>query len=338
MNVDILKSTIEKLIAKGKGILAADESTGTIKKRFASINTECTEENRRSYRELLFTTPNLNEFISGIILFEETLYQKTQNNQFFSEYLIEHGIVPGIKVDKGLVNLTNIPDYKVTEGLDGLENRISEYKKQNIKFAKWRVVFSVIKAEFNHTAIKINAESLARYAAICQNLDIVPIVEPEILMDGEHTIEDCAIASRQIFNEVFHSLMKHKVLLEGIILKPNMIISGINCQLQANTTEVANKTIDILRETVPSAVPGIFFLSGGQTSEVATANLNNINLAAQNKNLWYLSFSYGRALQDKALKSWAGKSENTTKAQQELYKRAKLNSLATFGKYDLKME
>ena len=234
--------------------------------------------------------------------------------------------------------MVGFPEYKVTEGLDKLSDRLKEYKQQGVKFAKWRAVFPVIYTANNHVAIKTNSDLLARYAAICQDLDMVPIVEPEVLMDGGHTIEDCAAVSKQVFNEVFASLNNYKVVLEGMILQPNMVVSGINCKIQADVAEVSAKTLDVLRETVPAAVPAILFLSGGQPSKTATLNLSKINSAPQAMRPWYLSFSYGRALQEDTLKAWAGKNENITKAQQELYKRAKLNSLAVLGKYNAEME
>lgn len=327
-----LKQTIIDITQPGKGILAADESSGTIKKRFDSIKVESTEENRRAYRELLFTTPSLNEFISGVILFDETLRQSTKQGVPFPKYLSEQGIVPGIKVDKGTIALQSSEGDKITEGLDGLAKRLAEYKQLGARFAKWRAVLPITEHNPRCLGIKLNAIFLARYASICQEQNIVPIVEPELLMDGNHTIERCAIASHKAFHAVFHQLHKQNVKLEYMILKPSMVISGADCPTQANVKEVAEATLEILRETVPAAVPTINFLSGGQSDEIATAHLNAMNASSTIKP-WNLSFSYGRALQAPALKAWAGKPENVKAAQQALYKRAKLNSLACLGKY-----
>jgi fructose-bisphosphate aldolase class I len=332
-----LNQTIMDIVQPGKGILAADESTPTIKKRFDSIKLESTEENRRAYRELLFTTPGLNEFISGVILFDETIRQATKDGIPFSKYLSDQGIVPGIKVDKGTIDLLSSEGDKITEGLDGLGERFEEYKQLGARFAKWRAVLPITEHNPRCLGIKLNAILLARYASICQEQNIVPIVEPELLMDGSHTIERCAIASRKVFHTVFHQLHKQNVVLEHMILKPSMVISGAECATQASIEEVAEATLKILRETVPAAVPTINFLSGGQNDEIATAHLNAMNASSTPKP-WNLSFSYGRALQAPALKTWNGKAENVEAAQQALYKRAKLNSLACLGKYSADME
>lgn len=337
MNLNLLENTIREIIAPGKGILAADESVATIKKRFQAINIETTEESRRLYREMLFTTPKLNEFISGVILFEETLYQLSSNKKPFPVVLAEHGIVPGIKVDRGIIPLVNFEGDNVTQGLDGLGERLKEYKKQGARFAKWRAVFSIGPHRPSRAAIKVNAAALASYAAICQDNDIVPIVEPEVLMDGENTIERCAEVSLDVLHNVFHALHRQKIILELMILKPGMIISGIKCSVQAKINEVAETTLKILRETVLPAVSTINFLSGGQTSVVATAHLNAMNVSLTKKP-WNLSFSFGRALQDDALKTWAGKQENVVNAQSQLYKRVKLNGFACLGKYNAEME
>lgn len=337
MDISILERTITEIAVPGKGILAADESSGTIKKRFQTINLESTEENRRAYRDMLFSTPNLNEFISGVILFEETLYQKAANQKPFPSFLTELGIVPGIKVDKGTINLSNFNGDKVTEGLDGLGNRLLEYKNQGARFAKWRAVITITPNNPSNIAIKTNSELLARYAAICQENNIVPIVEPEVLMDGDHNIERCAEVTLTTLHSVFHALHRHKVILEGMILKPNMVISGLACPSQATSEMIAAATLKVFRETIPAAVPTINFLSGGQTSETATANLQAINASSMVRP-WNMSFSYGRALQDHALKTWNGKTENVNQAQKELYKRAKLNGLAALGKYNSQME
>ncbi|CAN5397846.1 fructose-bisphosphate aldolase class I [soil metagenome] len=332
-----LAATIKEVAIKGRGILAADESTATITKRFQAIGVESTEENRRSYRELLFTTEGLGEFISGVILYEETLSQKTAKGETFVKVLQQQGIVPGIKVDMGLINLANTADEKVTQGLDGLPERLAKYKALGARFAKWRAVFNIDAQHPSTLATKTNAEALARYAAICQSLGIVPIVEPELLIDGNHSFERCKEATEEVLHSVFNALHRHKVVLEHMILKPSMVIAGQDCKEQASIDAVAKATVEVLLRTVPAAVPSIKFLSGGQSSALATANLNAMN--ALNPQLpWQLSFSYGRALQDTALKAWGGKAENVAKAQQELFKRAKLNSAACWGKYSDAME
>jgi fructose-bisphosphate aldolase, class I len=332
MSTTELFKTIDSIKQAGKGILAADESTPTIQKRFAAIGVESTEDNRRSYRELLFTAPEIEKYISGVILFEETLYQKTKDGVAFPKILSDRGIIPGIKVDKGTIDLMSSPGDKITEGLDGLALCLAEYKKQGARFAKWRAVLTLNAENPRRLGIKLNATFLARYASICQEQGIVPIVEPELLMDGDHTIERCAEASLQVFHAVMHSLYKQKVILEGIILKPSMVISGKKCPQQAAITEVAAATLKILGETIPAAVPTINFLSGGQNEQTATAHLNAINQSKIIKP-WNLSFSYGRALQETCMKTWSGKTENIKMAQDALLKRAKLNSEACLGKY-----
>lgn len=337
MNIAELNRTIKAISQPGKGILAADESFPTIQKRFDSINIPSTDENRQAYRDLLFTTPNVNEFISGVILFEETLLTKTVNGTPFAKLLTDLGVVPGIKVDKGTVPLENANGEKITEGLDGLVERLQEYKKHGAKFAKWRAVFNIGDKTPSDIAIRLNAVSLASYASICQHEGIVPIVEPEILMDGKHTIEECAEKSGNVLSAVFQELREQKVLLENIILKPSMVISGKKCPQQASIDAVAAYTLAILRETVPAAVQTINFLSGGQSPEIATAHLNAMN-ASETEKPWNLSFSYGRALQEPALAAWQGKAGNVDAAQQAFYKRAKLNSAACLGQYTTNME
>jgi fructose-bisphosphate aldolase class I len=332
-----MTTTIMQIAAPGKGILAADESTPTIKKRFDSIKLESTEATRRAYRELLFTTPGISEFISGVILYDETLRQQAKDGTPFPKVLSDQGIVPGIKVDLGAIPLVNSAGDKITEGLDGLEKRLAEYKQLGAKFAKWRAVLPITDENPRDLAIKLNAVFLARYAAICQSQEIVPIVEPELLMDGPHTIDRCEIMTRKVLHEVFHQLHKQRIVLEQMILKPNMVISGIECPEQASVEEVAERTVQVFRETVPAAVPTINFLSGGQSDEVATAHLNAMN-ALDIIKPWNLSFSYGRALQAPCLKAWQGKPENVQIAQQSLYKRAKLNSEACLGKYNTETE
>lgn len=335
-NLIELESTINKLAAKGKGILAADESTPTITKRFQAVGIESSDETRRAYRELLMTTPGCNQFIAGVILFEETLNQKTSQGIPFPEALKSLGILPGIKVDKGLVHLANAGTDQITQGLDGLAERLIEYKSKGACFAKWRAVYAISNTTPSQLAIETNAEVLARYAAICQEQGIVPIVEPEVLIDGDHTIARCEEVSEAALQAVFNALNRHKVKLEYIVLKPSMVINGKACPQKASVKEVAEATMRVLKRTVPGAVPTINFLSGGQTSEQSTAHLNAMN---QLGNLpWNLSFSYARALQDYCMKTWAGQTKNIPAAQAAFQKRAKLNSLAATGKYADAME
>ena len=336
MNVSELEKVARAMVAKGKGILAADESSGTIKKRFDSIQLESTEENRRTYRELLFTTAGANEFISGVIFYEETLGQKTRDGVPFADYLSKQGIIPGIKVDLGAKPLTNFPGETITEGLDGLRERLAGYYKQGAKFAKWRAVIDIAETIPTPFAIEANAHALARYAALCQEAGIVPIVEPEVLMDGGHSIERCEQVTSDTLSAVFAQLHAHRIHLEGMILKPNMVISGKKATSRANRQQVAEATVRCLKRYVPSAVPGIAFLSGGQSSEEATEHLSLMNKLGPLP--WALSFSYGRALQDTALKVWGGKPENFAAAQKAFYKRAKLNGLAAVGNYNPALE
>lgn len=337
MSTAELSQTIIELTSFGKGILAADESTGTIEKRFKAVDVSCTEENRRNYREMLFSTPGLNQFIAGAILYEETLRQKTEAGIPLPQLLAGQGIVPGIKVDKGTVPLAHFAGDKITQGLDGLAERLAEYKGLGARFAKWRAVFTIGNELPSIRAIEANADSLARYAAICQEVGIVPIVEPEVLMDGGHTLETCAKVSEETFASVIHALHRHRVALEYMLLKPNMIIPGKKCTTQATPDEIACATLNCLRRTIPAAVPSINFLSGGQTDEQATANLNAMN-AWPEKQPWQLSFSYGRALQAVVLKAWRGDAANQAAAQQALYRRARLNSAAQQAKYATEME
>lgn len=336
MIIDELAATIEAIAAPGKGILAADESSNTIAKRLAGINVESTEDSRRKYREMLFTTPELNQYVNGVILFEETLGQSSQDGTPFPELLSSQGIIPGIKVDKGLVNLAGTEDEKVTEGLDGLLSRLETYKAQGARFAKWRNVYSISDVLPSLAAVKAGAENLARYAAICQSVGIVPIVEPEVLMDGEHSIEHCAEVSEIVLHELFHALFIHQVILESIILKPSMVIAGKSCAEQNTPEQVAEYTLSVFRNNVPASVPTINFLSGGQTPQQASANLNAIN--SFDKQPWNLSFSYGRALQEPSLKAWGGVDTNISAAQQALLKRAQLNAAANLGEYNSAME
>lgn len=332
--MNLLEQTVKALSAKGKGILAADESTPTIAKRFASIDVESTVDTRRAYRACLLTTPKLEDYVSGVILYEETLGQKTKDGQSFVSVLNDKGIVPGIKVDQGLVPFES-SDEKVTQGLDGLEQRLSDYKAQGARFAKWRAVYQIGETTPTAALIKANAERLASYAKTCQNLEIVPIVEPEVLIDGSHDIQTCAAVTERVLTAVFAALKAQEVDCSHIVLKPSMVIAGKDCPTQASVEEVSQKTLEVFKATVPSEVPTINFLSGGQTPQQATEHLNALN---QNANPWQLSFSYGRALQEPCLQAWQGKDENLEKAQQALLLRAKLNSMAVLGQYKVNME
>lgn len=331
-----LATTIHDIVQKGKGILAADESTKTCTKRFESLKIPCTDESRRDYREMLFRAPGISKFISGVILYEETLKQKSADGGGLPEILKKQGVVVGIKVDTGLIALPNTNE-QVTQGLDGLPERLAEYKKYGARFAKWRAVFSISDHTPSRLAIRANAESLARYAAICQNTGVVPIVEPEVLLDGDHTLERSFVVHEEVLHHVFHALHHHHVVLEHMILKPSMIVSGKDASVRASVQQVAEATVRVLRRTVPSAVPSINFLSGGQTPEEATHHLQLMNLLDRAKP-WLLSFSYGRALQDPALKAWGGKNSNAKIAQEAFLKRARLNGAAVEGKYTQSME
>jgi fructose-bisphosphate aldolase class I len=336
MRNENLESIARKLVAPGKGILAADESSATIEKRLKSIGVASTEENRRAYRDVLFTTAGAGEFISGVILFDETIRQKTRDGRTFVAVLEEQAIIPGIKVDKGAKPMANFPGEKITEGLDGLRERLAEYRKLGARFAKWRAVISIGDNIPTYTCIAANAEALARYAALCQEGDLVPVVEPEVLMDGVHTIERYFEVTQQTLERVFHALYEHRVSLEGMLLKPNMVLSGKECPQQASVQEVAEATVRCMKCVVPAAVPGLVFLSGGQTDQQATKHLNAMNRLAGLP--WQLSFSYGRALQAPVLKAWKGDQANVAKAQQAFHHRAWCNSKARFGKYTEDME
>lgn len=335
-NMADLQATIDVMAAKGKGLLAADESVPTITKRLQSVGVESTEETRRQYRELLLTTPHLNEFVSGVILFEETLKQSTKEGKLFPVLLDELGIVPGIKVDKGLVPLCSGATEKVTQGLDFLGDRLAEYKAQGARFAKWRAVYSVGDVVPSPSVQTINATGLARYASMCQDHGIVPIVEPEVLIDGDHTIEACERVSEETLQVVFDMLHHYGVSLEHMILKPSMVIAGKACSEQSSVEAVAKATVRVLKRTVPGAVPSINFLSGGQTPEQASAHLSLMN--SMGTLPWQLSFSYARALQEPCMAAWAGKVENVEAAQAILHHRAKLNHFATQGEYTVAME
>ncbi len=335
MNLAALNEIAEKMVTPGKGILAADESTGTIKKRFDAISVDCTEENRRAYREMLFRcTDAMQDHISGVILFEETLYQEAADGTPLVDIIARSGAVPGIKVDKGAKPMAGFPGETITEGLDGLGERLAKDYERGARFAKWRAVIDIGDGIPTWGAIKANAHALARYAALCQEENIVPIVEPEVLMDGpaaSHDIDRCYEVTELVLNTVFDELFEARVRLEGMVLKPNMVIAGKNSKSQASPEEVAERTLQCLRATVPPAVPGIAFLSGGQSDEQATRHLSLMNQMGPNP--WRLTFSYGRALQTAALLAWNGKAENVPAAQAAFAHRAHMNSLASLGEW-----
>ena len=331
-----LETTAQAMVADGKGILAADESTGTIKKRFDSVGAECTEDTRRNYREMMFRADAMADCISGVILYDETLRQKAKDGSPLVEVISAAGALPGIKVDTGAKDLAGAPGEKITEGLDGLRERFAEYYELGARFAKWRAVITIGDHIPSHYCIEANAHALARYAALAQEANIVPIVEPEVLMDGPHDIDTCFWVTEKTQRCVFDQLYEQRVALEGMILKPNMIVSGTECPTQAGVEEVAEKTVKCLKRAVPAAVPGICFLSGGQSDEDATAHLSAINAAFDCP--WKLSFSYGRALQAAALKAWSGKEENEAAGQAAFAHRARMNGLAASGKWKDELE
>ena len=331
-----LKQSIHQIATKGKGILAADESVKTATKRLASIGAESTEETRRQYRNLILNAPEMEKYISGVILFEETLHQKSNDGIEFPKLLMRKGIVPGIKVDEGLADFDGSAE-QYTKGLDGLSSRLETYKKTGTRFSKWRTVYSISENTPSEKLIKKNAEDLAKYAKICQQHNLVPIVEPEVLIDGTHSIDTCYKVSERVLAAVFDALKKENVVLDCTILKPSMVISGKEAAVRANVDEVARKTLKCLKATVPTEIPSINFLSGGQTPQEATAHLNRMHTLGEELP-WNLSFSYARALQEPALKAWQGKDENVPAAQAAFLKRAKLNGLATMGKYTEDME
>ena len=336
MSLKELETVARAMVAKGKGILAADESSGTIKRRFDSIKIESNEDTRRAYREMLLTTKGLEEAISGVILFDETIRTAISDGTPFPQVLSRKGIMPGIKVDKGPVDIPGFPGEVVTEGLDGLRGRVKEYRDFGAKFAKWRAVITIGDGIPTRACLDLNAHALARYAALCQEGGLVPIVEPEVLLDGSHTIERCEEVTQETLKVVFSALADQRVYLEGMILKPSMVVSGKDCPRQAGVEEVAERTIRCLNRTVPGAVPGIAFLSGGQSAESATEHLNAMN--SMGPHPWEVSFSYARALQDPALRSWKGQAANVAAAQKIFYHRAKCNSAARYGKYNKEME
>ncbi len=332
-----LEQMAKRLVTAGKGILAADESIGTITKRFAALHIEFIPENRRAYREMLFTTPGAGEFISGAILYDETIRQKSAAGIPLVDILTKQGIVPGIKVDLGAKPLAGSPEETVTEGLDGLRERLKEYHAMGARFAKWRAVIRITDTLPSSNCLEVNAHALARYAALCQEAGLVPIVEPEVLMDGTHTIERCEAVTSATLHTVFHALFVQGVRLEEMLLKPNMVLSGKACPTQASVQEVATATLRCLRRHVPAAVPGIVFLSGGQSDVLATKHLNALN-TLDTPRPWALSFSYGRALQDAAMQAWRGKPEHVKAGQQAFSHRAKCNGAAVLGRYTEAME
>jgi fructose-bisphosphate aldolase class I len=337
MDLAALNRVAQAMVAPGKGILAADESSGTIKKRFDAIGVESTADNRRDYRELLFrTTEAMKNYISGVILYDETIRQSAKDGTPLVKLIADTGAIPGIKVDKGTKPLPFCPGELVTEGLDGLRERLVEYRGLGAKFAKWRGVYDVGGGKPSYSCIRANGHALARYAALCVEENIVPIVEPEVLMDGDHDIDTCYMATEFVLKETFQELYYHKVPLEGIVLKPNMVVPGKKCAKRASVEEVAEKTVKLLKACVPGAVPGIAFLSGGQSDEEATAHLDAMNKLG---NLpWKLTFSYGRALQAAPQKAWSGKPENVAAAQRAFAHRAKMNGLATLGQWKADLE
>jgi len=328
--------TAQALVAPGKGILAADESTPTMAKRLRGVGLESTESRRREYRELLFTTAGIGEFISGVILFDETIRQQASDGTAFCEILAGQGVIPGIKVDKGTTLLAGFPGNKVTEGLDGLRSRLDEYARMGARFAKWRAVITIDADRPSSACIEANAHALARYAALCQESGLVPIVEPEVLMDGSHSLERCAEVTAATLRTVYEHLGRHKVVLEASLLKPNMVVPGEDSPDQVGLDDIAAATISVLRRTVPAAVPGIVFLSGGQSDTDATARLDALNRRVRQP--WQLSFSFGRALQAPVLRAWAGEDANRPAAQSALLHRAAMNGAARHGRYNPEME
>jgi fructose-bisphosphate aldolase class I len=337
MNVEALEVTARALVPPGKGILAADESHPSIGRRFEPLGIPNTEETRRRYRQMLLTTPGVTQYVSGVILFDETIRQRTDDGAPLVEILARQGIMPGIKVDRGTKPLAGAPGELVTEGLDGLRERLAEYTQLGARFAKWRAVITIAPGQPTDRAIRVNAHALGRYAALCQEAGVVPIVEPEVLMDGDHTLERCFEVTEATLGAVLHALVAQGVVLEGMLLKPNMVLPGKKCDRQAGIPEVAAATIRCLRRTVPAAVPGVVFLSGGQSEEQATLHLNALN-APGTSPPWALSFSYGRALQATALRAWRGDPTRVAAGQQAFYHRARLNGAARSGRYTPDLE
>jgi fructose-bisphosphate aldolase class I len=336
MDKQLLSKTAAAMVAKGRGVLAADESSGTCETRFKSVGVACTEESRRTYRGLLFTTPGVEQFISGVILYDETIRQQTNDGVLFPDYMAKKGILPGIKVDTGAKNLALCPGEKVTEGLDGLRERLAVYFKQGARFAKWRAVITIGEAIPSHACLYANAHALARYAALCQEASIVPMIEPEVLLDGSHSIERCEEVTEAALRASYAAIAAHNVSVEHLILKTSMVVSGKANARQAGVDEVAERTLRVLRRTVPASQPGIVFLSGGQSDVSATAHLNA--MAATKGLPWPLTFSYSRALQNPALNAWKGQAGNIGAAQKAFHHRAHMNSLAAQGKWKPELE
>ncbi len=338
MNKNELTNTANKLVTNYKGLLAMDESTGTCNKRFAEAGIPQTEEKRREWRELIATTPDLGESISGAILYNETIRQNKTDGTPIIKAIIDAGIIPGIKVDKGAKDMAGHPGEKITEGLDGLRERLNEYSRMGARFAKWRAVITIGNDIPSHACIESNANALARYAALCQEAGLVPIVEPEVLMEGSHDIQKCFTVTEEVLRSVFTQLYIQGVMLEAVILKPNMVTSGTDCKVQASIDEVADATIKCLLESVPAAVAGIAFLSGGQSGETASAHLNAMHVKYETKLPWHLTFSFARAIQQPAMQIWKGMEVNKTSSQQSLLHRAKCSQAALRGKYNSSME
>ena len=338
MKSKALRETVTRLFADNKGLLAMDESNPTCNKRFASLGIPQTEEARRAYRELIVTTPGLGECIGGAILYDETIHQGKKDGTPFIEVLIEAGIIPGIKVDAGAKELAGHPGEKVSEGLDGLRGRLAEYSKMGARFAKWRAVIAIGDGIPSWGSIEANAHALARYAALCQEAGLVPVVEPEVLMDGEHSLEQCYKVTDEVLRTVFSQLFAQRVMLEGMILKPNMVLPGLACIRQETVDEVADATVNCFLRAVPAAVPAIAFLSGGQAAELASARLNAMNVRFKSQLPWAVAFSFSRAIQQPALELWKGQEANVSAAQQALYHRALCNQAARRGEYDAAME
>jgi fructose-bisphosphate aldolase class I len=338
MNVKNLVDTAKMLIAGDKGLLAMDESNPTCNKRFAKLGIPQTEESRRAYRELIVTTPHLGTCISGMILYDETIRQKKKDGTPFIKVIIDAGIIPGIKVDTGAKEMANHPGEKITEGLDGLRNRLMEYSQMGARFAKWRAVITLGNSIPSKGCIEANTQALARYAALCQEAGLIPVVEPEVLMEGDHTLEQCLVVTEQVLHTLFNQLYTQRVMLEAVILKPNMVLPGLACLKQETVDEVADATVNCLLRTVPGAAAGVAFLSGGQSCELASARLNAMNIRFKSRLPWALMFSFARAIQQPALEIWQGKESNVIAAQQALYARARCSSAARLGEYNTAME
>jgi len=338
MNTQELNDTASALVASDKGLLAMDESNPTCNNRFAALGIPQTEQARRAYRELIITTPGLGEYISGAILFDETIRQEKKDGTPFIKALIDAGIIPGIKVDRGATDMAGHPGEKITEGLDGLRDRLAEYSHMGARFAKWRAVIGIGESIPSRGCIEANAQALALYAALCQEAGLVPVVEPEVLMDGEHSLEQCRVVTEEVLQIVFSQLYSQRVILEGMILKPNMILPGLTCPRQETIEEVADATVTCLLRAVPAAVPGVAFLSGGQSSELASARLNAMNVRFKSRMAWALAFSFSRAIQKPALEIWKGRDSNVLAAQTALLQRARCNQAARRGEYNAAME